>query len=144
MKKKKKITTIEDLSLQMDKRFDDFAMLVNRGFQHAEDQFQDMHKDIESEIVNFLKKEKRVWWIGKLSGRVIIQTYNPENYSIVSASKHNYIEFYEQEIKIREKLMYPPFSNIGVIIVSGLHDKNTFIICKKKTFLLFRSLFLLP
>ena len=32
--------------------------------------FQDTHKEIETEIIKFLKKKKEVWWIGKLAGRV--------------------------------------------------------------------------
>ncbi len=32
--------------------------------------FQDTSKEIETEIINFLKEQKEVWWIGKLVGRV--------------------------------------------------------------------------
>ena len=45
-------------------------------------------------------------------GSVIIQTYNPDNFAIQSAAKHNYEGFYEQEILSREKYGYPPFSNL--------------------------------
>jgi primosomal protein N' (replication factor Y) len=45
-------------------------------------------------------------------GSVVIQTYNPENFAIQSAAKHNYEGFYEQEILSREKYSYPPFSNL--------------------------------
>jgi tetrahydromethanopterin S-methyltransferase subunit G len=62
--KKKKITTIENLSVQMmrgframdkrfeavDKRFDDFAILVNRGFQHTEDQLQKLEGEVNEEF----------------------------------------------------------------------------------------------
>lgn len=50
-----------------------------------------------------------------LPGKVIIQTYNPENYSIQSAQKQNYKSFYEIEIELRKQLKYPPFCDIIVI-----------------------------
>ncbi|HEY9059518.1 MAG TPA: primosomal protein N' [Pseudobacteroides sp.] len=60
---------------------------------------------------------------GQLLGRVIIQSYNTEDFSILTACKHDYIGFYKHEIMIREKLGYPPFTNIGVVIISGPDDK---------------------
>jgi primosomal protein N' (replication factor Y) len=45
-------------------------------------------------------------------GRVIIQTYNPENFAILAASKHNYEKLYEREIEAREKYEYPPFARL--------------------------------
>ncbi len=60
---------------------------------------------------------------GQLKGRVIIQSYNTEDFSILTACNHDYIGFYKHEILIREKLGYPPFTNIGVIIISGPDDK---------------------
>jgi primosomal protein N' (replication factor Y) (superfamily II helicase) len=63
---------------------------------------------------------------GELAGRVVIQSYNIEDFSILSACKHDYKSFYDQEIKVRERLVYPPFTNIGVVILSGLYDKAVF------------------
>lgn len=52
-------------------------------------------------------------------GEVVIQTYQPEHYSIVCAARNDYKSFYEQEILIREMLQYPPISNIlGVLVLS--------------------------
>ena len=39
---------------------------------------------------------------GNLPGDVVIQTYNPEHYSIVAAAKQDYEMFFEQEIAYRE------------------------------------------
>ena len=50
-----------------------------------------------------------------LPGKVIIQSYNPENFSIQAAKNQNYIEFYETEITLRKQLKYPPFCDIIVI-----------------------------
>lgn len=57
-------------------------------------------------------------------GKVIIQTYESDNYSIVASQNHDYEGFYNQEIIIREKLFYPPFSDIIMINVSGENEKN--------------------
>lgn len=52
-------------------------------------------------------------------GKVVMQTYQPEHYSIVSAAAQNYEEFYEKEITTRQMLQYPPISNIlGVLVLS--------------------------
>ncbi len=59
-------------------------------------------------------------------GRVIVQTYNPEHYSIEYARYHDFKGFYEQEIMLRRELCYPPFSSIGNIIISGT-DENEVI-----------------
>lgn len=60
---------------------------------------------------------------GELPGRVIIQTYNTENYSIVCACEQDYKFFYDKEILMRMKLEYPPFTNLASIILSGVNDK---------------------
>jgi len=53
------------------------------------------------------------------SGKVIIQTYNPEHYVINNAGEENYEIFFSQEIEIRKKLFFPPFSYLANIIVKG-------------------------
>jgi primosomal protein N' (replication factor Y) len=54
-------------------------------------------------------------------GMVIVQTYQPEHYSLQAAVKHDYESFYRQEIEIRERLKYPPFSDIVKISLLGKH-----------------------
>jgi primosomal protein N' (replication factor Y) len=49
---------------------------------------------------------------GWLGGRVILQTYQPDHYAIRAASKHDYEEFYAQEIEYRRVLQYPPFKRL--------------------------------
>lgn len=60
------------------------------------------------------------------NGRVIVQTYESDNYSVVAAKNHDYEKFYEQEILLREQLNYPPFCNITIINISG-EDENKVI-----------------
>ena len=52
-------------------------------------------------------------------GNVVIQGFNMNHYSIVMASRHDYEGFYNEEIKIRKKLKYPPFYNLCYIKIFG-------------------------
>ena len=54
-----------------------------------------------------------------LEGEVIIQTYNPEHYSIVLAKEHNYLKFYDEEMKIRKVLSYPPFYYLTLVNITS-------------------------
>lgn len=54
-----------------------------------------------------------------LQGNVVIQTYNPDNYSIQYSKKQNYEDFYNIEIKLRKQLRYPPFCDIIMFGISG-------------------------
>ena len=54
-----------------------------------------------------------------IPGKVIIQTFNPDNYSIKLSKNHDYENFYNEEIQIRKKLYYPPYSFIALIKVGG-------------------------
>ena len=56
---------------------------------------------------------------GEMKGEVIIQTYNPDNYSIVYAKEHNYLKFYEDEMNIRRVLNYPPYFYITLVNISS-------------------------
>lgn len=51
--------------------------------------------------------------------KVIIQTYNPEHYSIASINNGGYCEFYDMEILNRKEFNYPPFRNLINIAVSS-------------------------
>ena len=54
-------------------------------------------------------------------GEVIIQTYNPDNYGISEVVKQDYESFYRQEIEIRKKLLYPPFSNMLTLKIKSIN-----------------------
>ena len=49
---------------------------------------------------------------GDKKGKVIIQTYEPENNVIKDSKEENYNLFYEKEISSRKVFSYPPFSKI--------------------------------
>lgn len=67
----------------------------------------------------------------ELPGRVIIQAFNIDDYSIITAASHNYDDFYKREIKVRESLYYPPFCNIAVISLIGSKDREVFDECQE-------------
>jgi len=46
---------------------------------------------------------------GSLTGRAVIQTYNPDNETIINAANQDYDTFYDDEIELRKLLIYPPF-----------------------------------
>lgn len=57
------------------------------------------------------------------SGRVIIQTYNPQHYAIQYARHHNYEGFFYHEMKIRHRGHYSPYYFMIKIVVSHI-DEN--------------------
>nr|WP_297770183.1 primosomal protein N' [uncultured Butyrivibrio sp.] len=62
---------------------------------------------------------------GEKEGNVVIQTYDPEHYAIVAASKQDYEGFYEEEIAYRDLLRYPPIAHMmSVQIMSSDEDKG--------------------
>ncbi|NLV89065.1 MAG: primosomal protein N' [Tissierellia bacterium] len=56
---------------------------------------------------------------GDNEGKVILQTYDPSHYSIIFSEKHDYMSFYDTEIKLREEFLYPPFVDLISILVYG-------------------------
>ncbi len=67
----------------------------------------------------------------EIEGRVIIQTYLPDHYAIKHASNHDYKGFYMEEIKYRELMKNPPFTNLLEIIVSSSYYKVAYVEAKK-------------
>jgi len=61
---------------------------------------------------------------GDIQGEVVVQTYNPEHYSIIAASEQDFEKFYEEEIQIRQVLEYPPYKNIAVLLIAGLYENQ--------------------
>ena len=51
----------------------------------------------------------------KEKGKVLIQTYNPDNYAIEFSKNQDYDMFYNAEIDLRKMLKYPPFCDIILI-----------------------------
>lgn len=56
---------------------------------------------------------------GKVPGRVVLQTYNPDHFSITAARDQDYDAFYRQEVEFRKALGYPPFVRMIQIRMTG-------------------------
>jgi primosomal protein N' (replication factor Y) len=56
---------------------------------------------------------------GDMPGRVIVQTYTPDNYALEAAQQHDYQSFYEQEMPGREALEFPPFTHMVLLEFKG-------------------------
>ncbi|MDD3183747.1 MAG: primosomal protein N' [Anaerostipes sp.] len=57
-------------------------------------------------------------------GEVVIQTYSPDHYSIVTASQQDYEEFYRQEMGYRTMLKYPPVYQMLVVFFASLDEEK--------------------
>ena len=56
---------------------------------------------------------------GDRAGRVLIQTYHPHHYALKHACAQDYGGFYEEEIRYRRSLNYPPFVALASLLVHG-------------------------
>ena len=56
---------------------------------------------------------------GKEEGKVIMQTYNPDHFIIQAARQQDFLEFFQNEAPFRKALMYPPFSRMIQLKISG-------------------------
>ncbi len=55
---------------------------------------------------------------GEVSGKAMIQTYEPDHYVFKYVKDHDYKAFYNNEIELRKELSYPPFSKLIRIVFS--------------------------
>lgn len=82
--------------------------------------------DLTLNIPEYDASEKTFQQISQVAGRsgrsedkgtVIVQTYNPEHYSIRHAMNHDYLSFFKEELKIRKAFSYPPFKRQYIISI---------------------------
>ncbi len=59
---------------------------------------------------------------GLRAGKVIIQTYSPDNYTIQAAARHDYLGFYDKETRYRQRYDYPPFSRLVRLVYSHVNE----------------------
>lgn len=67
---------------------------------------------------------------GSKPGRAIIQTYSPQNETIVQAAGQDYDDFYRSEIELRRLHNSPPFSKIFSITASGPIEEKVYNVCR--------------
>ena len=58
-------------------------------------------------------------------GKVVLQTFDPENEVLRYAVGYDYDGFYRNEISLRAAMAFPPFSKIVRVMVSGEDEKKT-------------------
>ena len=87
-----------------------------------------LQADIGLHFPDFRASEKTFQLLAQVAGRagrrdslgeVVIQTYSPQEAGIKCAEKHDFDSFYQDEIKDRRTLRYPPFSRLTRIIMQG-------------------------
>ncbi len=61
---------------------------------------------------------------GKEAGEVVIQTYQPEHYSVMYAASQDYLGFYEEEIIYRTFSSYPPLCHMLMVMVTGKEEET--------------------
>jgi primosomal protein N' (replication factor Y) len=64
-------------------------------------------------------------------GQVLIQTLNPDHHSVTAVASGDASLFYEQELKQREELGYPPFSTLISVHISGPREPQVLGVVKK-------------
>lgn len=87
-----------------------------------------INADVSLNIPNFRSSEQTFSLLDQVIGRsgradkegeAVIQTFNPDHYSIICASNHDYKSFFNHEMYVRKKLNYPPFCFITLIKISS-------------------------
>ena len=92
-----------------------------------------LNPEIDSLPADFRSAEKLFQMLLEASGRIsknisngnfIIQTNEPEHYVFPSFINSDYRNFVDEEIKMREKFSYPPFSNMARVVIYGNSSKE--------------------
>lgn len=73
---------------------------------------------------------------GSVPGNVVIQTYEPEHYSIVHAARQDYPSFYQEEMVYRRLLRYPPAEHLLAIQISSRKEEHASLFAEKTRALL--------
>ena len=61
-----------------------------------------------------------------LAGEVVVQTLQPQHYSLKHVITHDFPGFYEEELAYRKELDYPPFSRIVLLEFKGKSENAVF------------------
>ena len=61
---------------------------------------------------------------GEIPGRVIVQTLQPDHYSVTLAQSHDYQGMYQKELALRQRLRFPPFSRLINLRLDGPNEEK--------------------
>lgn len=95
-----------------------------------------INADISLNIPDFRASERTFQLLTQVAGRsgradkngeVIIQTYNPEHYAIVNASKQDFVAFATEELSYRQRLCYPPYFRLARILYLSINQEQLLI-----------------
>lgn len=64
------------------------------------------------------------------AGKVVIQTYSPDNTVLSLAFKYDYEGFYKQEISLRSATGFPPFTKILRVLISASDEETALIVTR--------------
>ncbi|HOY57118.1 MAG TPA: primosomal protein N' [Verrucomicrobiota bacterium] len=90
-----------------------------------------IHADLTLHVPDFRSAERTFQLLTQVSGRagrgdvegeVIVQSFTPYHPAIQYAKRHDFINFYEQEIEFRTQLKYPPISRIALLTLKGRNE----------------------
>lgn len=88
------------------------SLVYSQGYKSNENLYQ-----IVTQVAGRAGRSKN------LEGTVILQTTQPDKKIIDLIVKNNYKDFYDNEIKIRELMQLPPFSQYIKILISSQNEK---------------------
>lgn len=63
-------------------------------------------------------------------GIALIQTYQPDNKTLLTAKNYDYQGFYTSELNYRKRLSYPPFRTIAYLLFTGKNYSNLYKFAK--------------
>ena len=95
--------------------------------------------DMDFQLPDFRAEERSFQTLLQMAGRagrtdfgeVVLQTFNPQNSSVLFAEKHDYKNFFLNGIKSRETWSYPPFSRLCLLRIDSLKEKEAKDFAKK-------------
>ena len=99
-----------------------------------------INADASLNVPDFRSSERTFQLLCQVSGRagraeypgeVIIQTYNNEHYSIMLSRNHDYMAFYQEEMRIRKQLNYSPYYYIILVKISTRDYETSFVEAKR-------------
>ena len=65
------------------------------------------------------------------AGRVVLQTYSPDNIILRQAVNYDYVGFYKQEVSIRKATAFPPFTDVIRVLISSEKEERAVEVTRK-------------
>ena len=104
-----------------------------------------INADASLSIPDFRSGEKTFALLNQVAGRagragldseVVIQTYNPDNFTLKMVEAGSFLKNYQYEMSIRKALKYPPYYYlIGIKVCSRVYEDASIEACKVSTYL---------